>query len=312
MDVVCMGILVADVVARPVKKFPDKGKLELVKEMGLYVGGCASNAGIDLAKLGISTGMIGKIGKDGFGDFLIEEMDKAGINTKGVKRDPKTNTSGTMVTVLPDGERSFIHYFGANATMGEEDVDYNFIKKAKIFYVAGFFLLPALEGKPIGRVFKKIKEMGKITAFDTAWDSMGRWYEAIKYAFPHVDYFFPSIQEAKMISGKSEPDKICQFFFDKGVKVVGLKMGSAGSYLRTMDIAVKVAPFKIKPVDATGAGDAFVAGFLAGLVKKMPIRKCAEFANAVGAMAATGIGATTGVKSMKETLKFIALQRKKS
>lgn len=66
MDVVCMGILVADVVARPVNKFPEKGKLELVEEVGLHVGGCASNAGIDLAKLGISTGIIGKVGKDGF------------------------------------------------------------------------------------------------------------------------------------------------------------------------------------------------------------------------------------------------------
>lgn len=305
MDVVCMGILVADVVARPVHKFPDKGKLELVSEMGLHVGGCASNTGIDLAKLGMSTGVIGKVGKDGFGDFVIEQMHKFGLDTKGVKRDPVTNTSGTMVVVLPDGERSFIHYLGANATMSEKDVDYEFVKKAGIFYVAGFFLLPALEGKPIARVFKRVKQMGITTAFDTAWDSRGRWYKAIKYAFPYVDYFLPSIEEAKMISGESHPDKIGQFFLDKGVKVVALKMGSAGSYLKTKDMAMKIPPFKVKPIDATGAGDAFVAGFLAGLVKKWPLEKCIKLANAVGALATTKVGATAGVKTMRETIKFM-------
>jgi sugar/nucleoside kinase (ribokinase family) len=307
MDVICMGILVADVAARPVNKFPDKGKLELVKEMGLHVGGCAANTGTDLAKLGISTGIIGKVGKDGFGDFLIEEVSKAGIDTKGVKRDSYTNTSATMVIVLPDGERSFIHYLGANATMSEKNVDYKFVKKAGIFYVAGFFLLPALEGKPIARILQRVKQMGITIAFDTAWDSRGRWYKAIKYAFPYMDYFLPSFEEAKMISGESHPDKIGQFFLDKGVKVVALKMGSDGSYLKTKNMAIKIPPFKVKPVDANGAGDAFVAGFLAGLVKKWTLEKCVKFANAVGALATTKVGATAGVKTMKETLKFMEI-----
>lgn len=305
MDVVCAGILVADVVARPVKKFPEMGKLELAPEMGLHLGGCASNTGIDLAKLGISTGIIGKVGKDGFGDFLINEMRKYGLDTKGVKRDVELNTSGTMVFVLPDGERSFIHYIGANSKFTEKDIDYNLVKKAKIFYVAGFFLLPALEGKPIGRILKKVKQMGVTTALDTAWDSRGVWYKAIKFAFPYVDYFLPSIEEAKMISGRNTPDQICKFFLDKGVEIVGLKMGSRGSYLKTKDVAMEIPPFKVKPVDATGAGDAFVAGFLAGLVKNLSLKKCAQLANAVGALATTGVGATSGVKTMAETSKFM-------
>lgn len=127
-----------------------------------------------------------------FGDFLIEEMNKIGIDTRGVKRDPDINTSGTMVFVLPDGERSFIHYFGANATLDEKDVNYDFIKKARIFYVAGFsFFLHSRENQ-LEEYLKKVKQMGITTAFDTAWDSRGRWFEAIKFAFPYVDYFLPN------------------------------------------------------------------------------------------------------------------------
>jgi len=309
MNVCCMGILVADIVARPVDKFPEEGKLELVKEMGLHIGGCATNTSTDLAKLGISTGVIGKVGRDGFGDFVIKQMSNCGLNIGGVKRDAKLNTSGTMVFVLPDGERSFIHYFGANSTLDDKDVDYSFVKKARIFHVAGFFLLPALEGKPIANIFRKVKQMGITTSFDTAWDSRGRWLKAIKLAFPYVDFFLPSIEEAKKISGKENPDKIGQFFLDRGVKVVALKMGPAGSYLKTKNISMKIAPFKVKTVDGTGAGDAFVAGFLAGLVKKWPLEKCAEFANAVGALAATKVGATSGVRTTEETLKFIKTRR---
>ncbi|OIN96371.1 hypothetical protein AUJ66_06470 [Candidatus Desantisbacteria bacterium CG1_02_38_46] len=304
-----MGILVADVVARPVDKFPQRGRLELSDEMGLHVGGCASNTGIDLAKLGISTGVIGKVGKDGFGDFLIEQMHKFGLDTKGVKRDMRFNTSGTMVFVSSDGERTFIHYLGANSTLIDTDVDYSLVKKAKIFHIAGFFLLPSLEGKPIARIFKKVKQMGITTTLDTAWDSRGRWFKAIKFAFPYVDFFLPSIEEAKMISQEKDPDRIGQFFLDRGVNVVALKMGPAGSYLKTKDISMRVPPFKIVPVDGTGAGDAFVAGFLAGLVKKWPLEKCAEFANAVGALAAIKVGATAGVRTMRETLKFMKTKR---
>ncbi|PIV57410.1 carbohydrate kinase [Candidatus Desantisbacteria bacterium CG02_land_8_20_14_3_00_49_13] len=305
MDVVCCGIIVADVVARPVRKFPQRGKLELSDEMGLFVGGCATNTAIDLAKLGISTGVMGKVGKDGFGDFVISEMRRHGLNIRGVKRDPGLNTSGTMVFVLPDGERSFIHYFGANSTFGEKDVDYNFIKGAKIFNVAGFFLLPAMEGKPIANVFRKVKQMGITTTFDTAWDSRGRWLKAIKHAFPYVDVFLPSLAEAKMISGESEPDRICRFFLDRGVKTVGLKMGPKGSYLKTKDIKMYVPPYKVKSIDGTGAGDAFVSGFLAGMVRNWPFEKCIKLANAVGALATTKVGATSGVSSMRDALEIM-------
>lgn len=309
MDIVCMGIIVADVVARPVKKFPEKGKLELTEEMSLHIGGCASNTAIDLAKLGISTGIIGKVGNDGFGDFVLKEMHKHGVNIKGVKRDVKSNTSGTMVFVLPDGERSFIHYFGANSTLSNRDIDYNFIKGAKIFNLGGFFLLPGLEGRPVANIFRKVKQMGITTSLDTAWDSRGRWLKAIKYAFPYVDLFLPSIAEASMISGEENPDSICQFFLDRGVKVVALKMGSRGSYLKTRDMKMFIPPFKVKAIDGTGAGDAFVAGFLAGMVKGFSLEECARFANAVGALATTKIGATSGVISMKETLRFMKQDR---
>ena len=108
-DVICLGILVADAVARPVREIPAKGKLVLVDDLQLSSGGCATNTGNALGKLSIDTGIIGKVGQDGFGDFLINTISSFGVNTEGIKRDPSTNTSATLVMVDEDGERSFIH-----------------------------------------------------------------------------------------------------------------------------------------------------------------------------------------------------------
>ena len=85
MDVLCLGILVADVVAKPIEEMPGKGKLQLVDAIELHTGGCASNTAYALNKLGISTGLMGKVGTDGFGDFFVNYMKKAGLDTCGIK-----------------------------------------------------------------------------------------------------------------------------------------------------------------------------------------------------------------------------------
>ena len=125
MDVLCLGIFVADVVAKPIEEMPGKGKLELVDAMELHTGGCASNAGYALNKLGIATGLMGKVGTDGFGDFIVNYMKNAGLDIRGIKRTSSVNTSATMVMVSADGERTFFHYLGANAELCYDDVDFN-------------------------------------------------------------------------------------------------------------------------------------------------------------------------------------------
>ena len=115
MDVLCLGILVADVVAKPIEEMPGKGRLELVDTMELHTGGCAGNTGYGLSKLGISTGVMGKVGTDGFGDFFVKYMRDSGLDTRGIRRTSSVNTAATMVMVSADGERTFFHYLGASA-----------------------------------------------------------------------------------------------------------------------------------------------------------------------------------------------------
>lgn len=305
-DVTCLGILVADVVGKPIDQWPARGKLMLADRMELHTGGCASNTGVALAKIGVKTAIIGKVGNDGFGDFVVNSLEKWGADCSGVVRDRDAATSATMVMVHSDGERSFIHYIGANAAFTDADVDFGIVKQSKILHVAGVFLMPAFDGEPTARVLKKAQEMGVTTSLDTCWDSRGNWMKLLEPCLPYVDYAVPSIEEARMVTGKHEPADVAGVLMDKGVKTVALKMGNQGCYIRSRDVELRIPIYKVDAVDACGAGDSFAAGFLVGLVNGWDLERTGKFANAVGAFCVTALGATTGIKDQKTIEEFIA------
>ncbi len=313
IDVACIGILVADVIAKPVDKIPKPGLLERIDSIAIYSGGCAMNAGIDMAKIGLKTAVLGKTGDDSFGSFLRGELEKYSVDISGLATDESVQTSASVVVSASNGERSFLHTVGANATFCYNDVNWDVIENSKIVFVAGTMLMDAFDGEDCAKVLKKCKEMGKITVLDTAWDSRGRWMQVLKPCMPYIDVFMPSIDEAiELAGGEEEPAKIADIFFEMGVKQVVIKLGSKGCYLReTKDAEGVIIPcFKVKAVDTTGAGDSFCAGFLTGMAKGLPFADCGRFANAVGAHCVQAMGASTGIRSYDEIRNFIIEQEK--
>jgi sugar/nucleoside kinase (ribokinase family) len=307
-DVVCLGQFTADVVVTPVEHLPEKGKAVFVDSISLHNGGCACNTAVALGKLGVSTVSMGKVGRDAFGDFLIKVLNEAGVDTRAMIRDAHVNTSSTTVLVSPDGERSFLHYYGANAKMSESDVDYDVVKAARILHVAAAFLVPGLDGKPMARVLAKAREMGVTTSLDTAWDAERRWMNLVEPCLSHVDMFLPNLEEAQMLTGKKQPPEIAEVFLDHGIHTVVIKLGADGCYARTRDKEFTVPAFKVKKlVDTLAAGDSFVAGFLAAAVNGWGLERACRFANAVGACCVSAKG-TSGIKPMQEILKQYALE----
>jgi len=304
-DVICLGIMVADVLARPVKRLPARGTLDVVERMELHTGGCAVNTGIALAKLGVRTAVMGKVGEDGFGDYIINTLHRYHIDTAGVLRDHVANTSATMVMIGPDGERSFIHYLGANAELRAADIDLALAARGRILHIAGHNLMSKFDGADAATILQAARQRGVATSLDTAWYSTGRWFSLIEPCLPHIDYFVPSFEEASRIAGRSDPAEVARFFLDYGMKLVALKMGDQGCYVTDGHEAVRLPAYPVTPVDTTGAGDAFAAGFLAGIIQGWDLERTARFANAVGAMCVTAIGATSGVKSLDETMAFL-------
>ncbi|MCX7845334.1 MAG: sugar kinase [Dictyoglomaceae bacterium] len=305
LDVLCVGIAVADILGKPIEFLPEKGKLILIDEINLNTGGCAVNTGIALAKLGFKVGVIARVGKDGFGDFIISQLKTYGIDTSGIKIDKNLKTSATIVAISKEGERSFWHYLGANSNLGLEDISEDFLRKIKILHIAGTNVLPSLDGRPTGILLEKAKKNGLVTSLDTVWDAKGNWLKNLDSALPYLDYFLPSLEEAKVMSKKENPEDIAKFFLDKGVKVVALKMGERGSYVTNGKEEYYIPIFPVEVKDTTGAGDAYVAGFLAGVLLGWNIKRCGLLGNLIGAFCVKEIGASAGIPPIDEVFRIL-------
>jgi sugar/nucleoside kinase (ribokinase family) len=187
-----------------------------------------------------------------------------------------------------------------------EDIDLAMVEAGSILHVAGSLVMPGIDGQPTAELLRHARAAGVTTFLDTVWDDTGRWMEILAPCLPHIDYFVPSLPEAQALTGLDAPKEIASALLDRGVKTVGLKMGVDGCLVMSGDgQAICLPSFQVDVVDATGAGDAFAAGFIAGVWHGWPLEQTARFANAVGALCVTGLGATGGVRSLSETLSFM-------
>jgi sugar/nucleoside kinase (ribokinase family) len=314
-DVVVFGLLVADILGRPVdlKRLPKRGSLQLIETISFSTGGNAANVGIALTKLGMKVGVIGRVGSDVWNELIINSLKKHGIDCTHIASGDPPQTSATIVCVDPSGERSFLHTPGSSRDLRSEDLlsRLKYVSKAKILMVGYLGLLPQMESE-LPRIFRSVKKATNVSiALDTA--GIPRLDRRLTKAFlPYVDFFIPSLGEARSLTGYSSAKDIMRFFRESGASgIIGLKLGKRGCLVADQREEYFVPGFLVKKVvDATGAGDSFYAGFLAGWLRGLDTYHAAEFANMVGACCVSAIGASTGIRSFAETQKLIARSKR--
>jgi sugar/nucleoside kinase (ribokinase family) len=277
-----------------------------VDEVSLRGGGCALNTASALAKLGLRAAVAGKVGQDALGDFLLDLLRERGVGTDGVLRDPGAPTSATVVLVDSRGERTFLHLPGANGALRADELDAELLFSGRALHVAGALAMPALDGEPTARILREARARGLLTSLDTVFDATGRWARVLP-SLPLLDLFTPGLGEARALTGEDEPPRIAAWLRDRGVRELALTMGADGCYAAGEGFEGFLDPVPVKAVDGTGSGDAFAAGLLCGKLSGWPFERAARFANAVGALAATAVGATEGVRGTEETLDLAGL-----
>jgi len=301
-DVVCLGILVADVVARPVDAFPERGTLALVDSIDLRGGGCAVSTASVLARLGLRAAVVGKVGTDAFGDFLLALLARRGVDGGGVLRDAASPTSATVVLVDEAGERTFLHTAGANAALRADEVGET-PYAGRALHLAGALVLDALDGNPAASLLAAARARRLHTSLDTVFDASGRW-ERVLPALPHCDLVTPGLAEACGITGEADAARAARALRELGAGTAAVTLGPDGCHVCGDGFDGHVAGYAVRAVDGTGAGDAFAAGFLYGRLAGWPLERCARFANAAGALATTAVGAYEGVGTLDETLRL--------
>jgi len=308
-DLACLGILVLDVFGKPIEKFPEKGTSEYFDTMEIHPGGCAYNTGVDGARLGMRVSVLGKVGKDSFGDIMVQSLRKEGVNTSGVRCSDETNTAFSFVMIPEDGQRRLFHTFGVNRTYSSTEVSKDIIRCSRIFHIAGASLLPALDGKPIVELLRFAQQNKILTSLDPV--VRKDIADLILPCLPHLDIFLPNNDESVHITGLKTPEDQLHFYLDAGAKVVGIKLGQDGVLVGNGKDTLRLPAFKVPVVDTCGAGDAFVAGFLYGTLQEWNLEKTALFASATAAFCVQAIGATTAIPISEQVLTFINERKQK-
>jgi len=302
------GTLVADIPAYPVRNLPEHGSVAWVEHMGLHLGGIVANTGAALHKLGIPIAAIGRVGQDMFGRVVEEELSRF-ADQVFLKHDPQRPTTSAMVLIHPGGERSFLASLGAGASFSAEDIPLEQLHELGVRALLLGYInhLPGLKVETLVPMLKRASGWGWLTSIDVAWDPNGTW-ETTRQLLSQTDIFCPNEREALALTGCAEPSEAAQKLLESGVRLaVAIKMGEQGCYALTADgLSARIPGHKVKAVDTTGAGDAFLAGMLAGWYKGFSWIEAAKIANATGALAVTGLGAAEGVQSWEAA---VALSR---
>lgn len=305
-DIVTVGQMVFDIVFKPVDRKPEPGECIVLDSLDFYTGGCTLNTSVVLAKLGVKVALIGQIGNDMAGRYLAGECRRLGIGTAGLKVRKDCGTTVGIVMVATNGERCFFYRPGATGKISLDTIDWRIIQKTDYVHIAGIMKLYSLD---IPSLLKRLRKMGKVISMDVDYDSEGKWSARIEPYLKYLDVFMPSLDEARLITGKKTPEKIARSLIKSGVKTVVIKLGEKGSfYMEDSGRSEYIMPIKVKLVDATGAGDAFCGGFLARFSKGAGIRECCRWGNACGALTVTKMGASAGIENLKSVKRFLNMK----
>ncbi len=302
VDVVSLGLACADVMVKPVSTLPEKGTLGLVPTLELHLGGLAAATATVLSKLGTSVAFAGMVGEDGFGDFIVNTLGDAGVNTRSVKRSSDATTSATVVIIDEHGERTFLHHSGTAALFTDTDVESSLFTEANWVHWGGPGVTPGLDGAPAGRILKRAQDHGCTTSLDTCYDGSGKWFERIEAALPFTDYVMASLEEARCYTGCESKEDIAAFFLGHSAKGAIIKLGEDGIYAANNDEQFHIPAHPVDVVDTTGAGDAACAGFIYAYLNDWNFEDSVRLANAVGGLTVQRMGGAEAVSSLDDAV----------
>ena len=311
-DVLCAGILVADLFVPPLPRLPAEGELLKVDGMLLDTGGCAANTATDLARLGVRAAVAGAVGADSFGDFICADLARKGLaDLSGIRRAVGHATSQTVILPVKGQDRRFIHAPGANGAFRVDDIDRQRVAAARVLYVGGYGILPGFDPEALASLFRFARDRGIRTVLDVAGVDPKEGMSPVSPVLPFTDVFLPNADEAALLTGEADAARQADVLLRAGAGIVVVTLGEHGLVARTRDRALRAEAFPVTTVDGSGAGDAFAAGFITGILEGWDLERTVAFASAVGASCCTRLGCTAGVFDRAQAEDFTGRHRLK-
>ncbi len=289
MRVTCIGKLNIDMFY-PVSKI-EINENHVSKDIDISIGGKGTNVSVALSKLGIESHMVASVGKDEFGNFARNKLLQFGVVPHLIhSTEERKGTGITFIVVDKDGNNTMFNYLGANASLSKASLsEYRDLLASSdvVFLQAGLDESILAYLIDIGaKIFLEYTE---------------RISEEL---IAGVEYASLNEHELLYVSGEEDVQSAGECLLNRGIKQIFVKLGSRGSMYISKGTQVYKEPFKIKPIDTTGAGDSFTAGCIYGLLNNFSVDQILTFANTCGALTCTRKGTTEAFPTLEEIKSF--------
>jgi ribokinase len=295
-DVVGFGALNVDKLYK-VNKIAGPEEEGFVIDFKMECGGSAANTIVGLARLGCKVGFIGKVAMDKEGEILIENFKKENVNTEGIIR-AKTGRSGTVMGFVDEkGDRALYVDPGVNDTIKFEETDMNYVSSAEFLHLSSFVGEKSLETQK--KIVENLPDDVKVSLDPGALyadKGMRELSPIVKRSY----VIMPNAVELARLTGEKDYRVGAEKMLDMGVKVVAVKLGSKGCYVTDGTESHHIEALKVRVVDTTGAGDAFCAGFLYGLISGKSLYDCGRIGNFVASRCIMKMGARSGLPRLED------------
>ena len=307
-DILFIGTAIVDSIIRGFDPEPVSAAGYRADSGSLHIGGEAVNGSITAAKLGMKTAILCALGNDAAGDMIENALTAYGVDTGLIGRSDDHPTPVTTMFVAEDGSRKSItnkaHRYNFHPEQYMEA-----LSDTRAVVLGSLFRAPFDDPDVARQVVAAASERDVLIFADTKLPNFTkRKLEDYADSLPLIDCITPNEDEARYCSGEDDPEKMADAFLDAGVRSVIIKLGGKGCFFKSREESLYLPPYEIEAVDASGAGDNFLAGYVSEVLRGSSVRSALTFANACGAICTTAVGACTALRDRQQVLRFVKEQ----
>lgn len=286
-DVLAVGDLNIDLILSGIKGIPEFGREVLAEGFGMHLGGCTANLALFCHRLGLRVAFVARVGRDRFGDFLIDRLQDFGLEASHIIRDESLGT-GLTASLSSAHDRAFVTYVGTIDSVTGMDVAPQLLERCRHLHVGSFFLQRRLQRDCAG-LFQRAKAAGLTTSLDTGYDPYETWDSEIGEVLKYTDVFLPNEIEAEEITRETDALDAAEIL-GRSCPTVAMKLGAQGAVAFSGGAMHSQEAFPVDVVDTTCCGDAFDAGFLTAMLAERNLQECLRWGCASGTLIAGGSG----------------------
>jgi ribokinase len=293
-DVVGFGALNLDKLFK-VNMIAKKEEEGTVLDFKESAGGSAANTIVGLARLELKTGFIGKVASDREGKYLLDEFRKEGVDVNGIAVMEGGRSGSVMGFIDPQGDRALYVDPGVNDHIDFKDINLDYVSGTEFLHLSSF-----VGENPFKAQKQLIEQLSSVkTSFDPGAIYARKGLNSIKPIIRRSYVLFPNGIEVKLLTGQDYREG-ARTLTELGANIVAVKLGKQGCYVTDGKETYLIEAYRVEAVDTTGAGDAFCAGFLYGLIKRKELYECGKLGNFVASRCISKMGARTGLPRLAE------------